>query len=92
MRCCTTVYTHIILILYMPRRNSSDAPRLFEAVALGYGVLALLPHVGIVFFGALFVGKEKEVLSERGDGGDQGRGIWWEQFQRVYTGHELTSF
>jgi hypothetical protein len=33
MRCCTTVYTHIILILYRPRRDSSDAPRLFDAAA-----------------------------------------------------------
>lgn len=30
-------------------------------MALGYGVLAPLPHLGIVFWGALLVGKEKEV-------------------------------
>ena len=74
MRCCTTVYTHIILILYMPRRNSSDASRLFDAVALCDGVLVPLPHRGIAFWGALLVGKEKEALSERSDGGDQGEG------------------
>ncbi len=58
----------------MPRRNSSDAPRLFDAVALGYAVLVSLPHRGIAFCGALLVGKEMEVLSERSDGGDQGEG------------------
>ena len=76
MRCCTTVYTRIILILYMPRRNSSDAPRLFDAVALGYGVLVPLPHRDIVLWGALLVSKEKGALSERSDGRDQGRGVW----------------
>ena len=76
----------------MPRRNSSDAPRLFAAVALGDAVLVPLPHRGIAFGGALLVGKEKEALSERSDGGDQGREVWWERFQRAYTGHELTSY
>jgi hypothetical protein len=76
----------------MPRRNSSDAPRFFDAVALGYGVLVPLPHRGIAFWGALLVGKEKEALSERSDRGDQGREVWWERFQRAYTGHELTSY
>jgi hypothetical protein len=55
-------------------------------------VLVPLPHRGIVFWGALLVGKEKEALSERGDGGVQERGVWWERFQRAYTGHELTSY
>jgi hypothetical protein len=31
-------------------------------MALGYGVLAPLPHLGMVFWGALLVGKEKEAL------------------------------
>lgn len=55
-------------------------------MALGYGVLGPLPHLGIVFGGALLVGKEKTALQERGDGGDQGRGVWWERFQRAYKG------
>ena len=58
----------------MPRRNSSDAPRLFDAVALCDGVLVPLPRRGIACWGALLVGKEKEGLSERSDGGDQGEG------------------
>ena len=91
MRCCITVYTHIILILYRPHRNSSDAPRLFDTVALGERVLVPLPHRSIVLWGALLVGKEKDALSERGEGGDQGRGVWWERFQRAYTSHELMS-
>ena len=33
-----------------------------NAMALGYGVLAPLPHLGIVFWGALLVGKEKMAL------------------------------
>ena len=60
--------------------------------ALGYGVLVPVPHRGIVFWGTLLVGKEKEALSERGDGGDQGRGGMVGAIPASVYSHELMSY
>ncbi len=73
MQCCTTVYTHIIL--HTPRWNALNAPRLFNTMTLGCSFLVPLPHLDIVCFGALSVGKEREVIVRRRQRRGEGQAV-----------------